>query len=131
MPQTILIVDDDPDISTPLKECLEAHGYQVTVAGDGLQAIQQACDAQPDIIILDFNMPGGGGTAAYVCLRELKPTLQTPVIFLTGVTLAEVKNSVSLDAHTYFISKPAGLDQLLPVIRQALAEATAGGRAPK
>jgi CheY-like chemotaxis protein len=119
---TILIVDDDPDLSAPLKDGLEAHGYQVAVAGDGLQAIQQACDAKPDLIILDFHMPGGGGTAAYTCLRELGPTLETPIVFLTAVPIDEVKSSVSFGAYTYFIAKPARLDKIVPVIRKALKE---------
>ena len=122
MPRTILIVDDDPGLSAPLKDGLEARGYQVVVAADGLQAIQQACDAKPDLIILDFHMPGGGGTAAYTCLRELGPTRETPIVFLTGVPIAEVQSSLTFDAHTYFIAKPAGLDKIVPVIRKALEE---------
>ena len=122
MPRTILIVDDDPGLSAPLKDGLEARGYQVAVAADGLQAIQQACDANPDLIILDFHMPGGGGTAAYIGLRELGPTLKTPIVFLTAVPIAEVKNDLSFDANTYFIAKPAGLDEIVPVIRAALKE---------
>ena len=116
----ILVVDDDPMLAAPLKEGLQAKGFQVTVAGDGLQAIEQACASKPDLIILDFNMPGGGGSAVYVCLRELAPTAQTPVIFLTGVPIDEVKADVAFDARTYFLSKPTGFDKLLPVIRTAL-----------
>jgi CheY-like chemotaxis protein len=122
VPRTILIVDDDPGLSAPLKEGLEARGYQVAVAADGLQAIQQAGAAPPDLIILDFHMPGGGGTSAYTALRELGPTLKTPIVFLTAVPIAEVKSSVSFGADTYFIAKPAGLDQIVPVIRRALQE---------
>ena len=122
MPKTILIVDDDPGLSAPLKDGLEARGYQVAVAADGLQAIQQACDAKPDLIILDFHMPGGGGIAAYTCLRELGPTCETPIVFLTAVPIDEVKGSVSFGAGTYFIAKPAGLGKIVPVIRAALKE---------
>jgi DNA-binding response OmpR family regulator len=122
MPPTILIVDDDPSLSAPLKDGLESRGYQVAVACDGLQAIQQACEAKPDLIILDFHMPGGGGTAAYTAMRELAPTRETPVVFLTAVPVEEVKHSVCFGADTYFIAKPAGLDKLVPLIRRALAE---------
>ena len=94
----------------------------MVVAIDGLQAIQQACDAAPDLIILDFHMPGGGGTAAYTALRELAPTRRTPVVFLTAVPIAEVKDSVAFGPGTYFLAKPAGLDKLVPIIRKALGE---------
>ena len=122
MPRRILIVDDDFAISATLQEVLQSAGYEVAVASDGLQAIQQACDAAPDLVILDFHMPGGGGTAAYTALRELGPTRATPVVFLTAVPIAEVKDSVSFGADTYFIAKPAGLDKLVPLIRKALKE---------
>jgi len=92
------------------------------MAGDGLQGIQDACDARPDLIILDFHMPGGGGSAVYACLRELRPTADTPIVFLTAVPIDEVKSSIPLGANTYFISKPAGLDAIVPVIRAALQE---------
>jgi DNA-binding response OmpR family regulator len=122
VPQTILIVDDDPCLSAPLKDGLESRGYKVAVASDGMQAIQQACDLRPDLIILDFHMPGGGGTAAYTALRELGPTSKTPVIFLTAVPIAEVQDSVPFGTNASFIAKPAGLEKLLPVIRKALRE---------
>jgi DNA-binding response OmpR family regulator len=118
----ILIVDDDPAISAALKEGLQAAGYEVTVAEDGLQAVELAGAAPPDLIILDFHMPGGGGTSAYTALRELAPTLKTPIVFLTGVPIAEVKDCVPFDADTYSIAKPAGFDEIVPVIRKALKE---------
>jgi CheY-like chemotaxis protein len=122
VPRRILIVDDDFAISETLQEGLRGAGYEVAVALDGLQAIQQAADAPPDLIILDFHMPGGGGTSAYTALRELGPTLATPIVFLTAVPIAEVKASVSWGANTFFVAKPAGLDKLVPVIHKALKE---------
>ncbi|MBI5241186.1 MAG: response regulator [Elusimicrobia bacterium] len=122
MPRTILIVDDDPAISGPLQEGLEAAGYEATVAEDGLQAVERAGAAPPDLIILDFHMPGGGGTSAYTALRALGPTLKTPVVFLSAVPLEEVKASVDWGPATFFIAKPAGLDRIVPVIRKALGE---------
>ena len=122
MPRRILIVDDDFAISETLQEGLRAAGYEVAVAADGLQAVEEAGRTAPDLIILDFHMPGGGGTSAYTALRELGPTLKTPVIFLTAVPLAEVKSSVPWGENTFFVAKPAGLDQLVPVIRKALKE---------
>ena len=123
MPRRILIVDDDFAISATLQEGLKAAGYEVSVAADGLQAVELAGGEAPDLIILDFHMPGGGGTSAYTALRELGPTLKTPIVFLTAVPLEEVKQSVTWGADTFFVAKPAGLDKIVPVIRRALGEA--------
>jgi DNA-binding response OmpR family regulator len=122
MAQTILLVDDDPSLTEILAEGLKTAGYRVAVAHDGVQAIQQACEAKPDLIVLDFHMPGGGGTAVYVGLRELGPTAETPIVFLTGVSIEEVKDSVPFGGRTYFVPKPVGLDEILPIVRAALGK---------
>jgi CheY-like chemotaxis protein len=122
VPRRILVVDDDFAISASLKEGLESAGYEVATAADGLQAVEEASKAPPDLIFLDFHMPGGGGTSAYTILRELGPTLKTPIVFLTAVPLEEVKKSVDWGEGTFYIAKPAGLEQIVPVIRAALKE---------
>jgi CheY-like chemotaxis protein len=124
VPRRILIVDDDFAISATLKEGLQAAGYEVTAAEDGLQAVELAGAEPPDLIILDFHMPGGGGTSAYTALRELGPTLDIPIVFLTAVPLEEVKESVEWRENTFFVAKPAGLDKLVPVVREALGESS-------
>src|SRR5437899_3133642 len=99
--KTILIIDDDQTLVAPLKDGLESIGYRVAVAFDGMQGILQAHQAKPDVIILDFYMPGGGGRTVYERLRQAADTVSTPIIFSTVVSLEEVKGQITPTAHTY------------------------------
>ena len=122
MLHSILIIDDDQSLSALFKEGLEFKGYKVAVANDGLQGISQACENRPDLILLDFHMPGGGGSTVYECLRELRVTAEIPIIFVTAVPFEEVKASVPIGAHTFFLPKPVSLDKIVALIRKVLGE---------
>ena len=91
MSKTVLIIDDDQTLVAPLKDGLESIVYRVAVAFDGLQGILQAHQARPDVIILDFHMPGGGtawkgcwGGAGVLIASFFSPStpLSTPMIWL-------------------------------------------------
>jgi acyl-CoA thioester hydrolase len=122
MAKTILIIDDDQSLVAPLKEGLEAMGYRVAAAFDGLQGIQSAVQVRPDLVILDFYMPGGGGASVYERLRQGRDTVHTPIVFSTVVSVEEVKGRIKPSAHTYFLRKPVGLGQLAALIRSVLGE---------
>ncbi len=122
MAKTILIIDDDQTLVAPLKDGLESIGYRVAVAFDGLQGVLQAHQAKPDVIILDFYMPGGGGRTVYERLRQTPDTNLTPIIFSTVVSLEEVKGAIKPTAHTYFLKKPVGLSQIISVLNSILGE---------
>ena len=127
MPKTILIIDDDQALVAPLKEGLEAMGYRVAVAFDGLQGILQAHQTRPDLILLDFYMPGGGGGTVYERLRQSKDAAKTPIVFSTVVSVDEVKGRIRPSANTFFLRKPVSLGQIVSVIRSVLGEKQPGG----
>jgi acyl-CoA thioester hydrolase len=120
MPKTILIIDDDQSLVAPLQEGLQAMGYRVAAAFDGLQGVQSARQVRPDLVILDFYMPGVGGAAVYERLRQAKDTAETPIVFSTVVSMEEVKGRIKPSSHTYFLRKPVGLGQLAALIRSVL-----------
>ena len=122
MSKTILIIDDDQTLVAPLKEGLEAMGYRVAAAFDASQGVHLAQQAKPDLVILDFYMPGGDGGAVYERLRQGRDTAQTPIVFSTVVSVEEVKGRIRPSAHTYFLRKPVGLGQLAALIRSVLGE---------
>jgi len=130
MPKNILIIDDDQSLVAPLKEGLEAMGYRVRAAYDGLQGLQLAREVRPDLVILDFYMPGGGGGAVYERLRQDKETAHTPIVFSTVVSVDEVKGRIPASAHTYFLRKPVGLGQVAALINSVLGERPASAEAP-
>ncbi len=118
----ILVVDDDVTLVAPLKDGLESAGYRVAVAFDATQGILLAQELRPDLIILDFYMPGVDGGAAYERLRASPLTSATPVIFSTGLTLEELKGRVKPGAKTFFLRKPVGFSGILSVVNQVLGE---------
>ncbi|MHA6531313.1 response regulator transcription factor [Paenibacillus sp. BAC0078] len=108
MSNRILIVDDEQDIISLLKDHFEYDGYEVLSAGSGEEAIQQA-EQQPDVILLDINMPGMDGFQ--VCDR-IRNFVACPIIFLTArIEDADKVLGFGLGADDYVI-KPFSLDEL-------------------
>ncbi len=122
MSRTILVVDDDVTLVAPLKDGLESAGYRVAVAFDSTQGLLLAQELRPDLIILDFYMPGADGAATYDRLRSSTLTSATPVIFSTGLTLEELKGRIKPGAKTFFLRKPVGFSGILSVVNQVLGE---------
>src|SRR5438046_8261795 len=91
MPATILIADDHESSRAGLEALLSLEGYNVLTAEDGIQALEQFRRNQPDLLLLDINMPNMRGTE--VC-RRIKINLETllvPVVLITGLTETEVR----------------------------------------
>lgn len=122
MSRTILVVDDDATLVAPLKDGLESAGYRVATAFDAAQGLLLAHEARPDLIILDFYMPGADGGSVYERLRAAPDTREIPVVFSTGVTLEELKGKVKPGPKTFFLRKPVGFNGILGVINQVLGE---------
>ncbi|MBS6210174.1 MAG: response regulator, partial [Proteus hauseri] len=76
----ILLVDDDRELTSLLKELLEMEGFNVVIASDGEQALK-LLDASIDLLLLDIMMPRKNGIET---LKELRQNFQTPVIMLTA-----------------------------------------------
>ncbi|MBI4061126.1 MAG: YbgC/FadM family acyl-CoA thioesterase [Elusimicrobia bacterium] len=122
MSRVILIIDDDASLVAPLKDGLESAGYRVAVAFDSAQGLLLAQELRPDLIILDFYMPGGDGGIVYDRLRAAPLTSGTPVVFSTGLTLEELKGKIKPGAKTFFLRKPVGFAGVLSVVNQVLGE---------
>jgi two-component system alkaline phosphatase synthesis response regulator PhoP len=81
---TILVVDDDPDILEILSYNLNAEGYKVITAEDGVQAVKKAKKKKPHLVILDVMMPEMDGIEACEQIRETKGLENTVITFLTA-----------------------------------------------
>lgn len=81
---TILVVDDDPTNRIMAQRVLEHQGYRVVVAEDGPRALAAVLEVQPDLIILDYMMPGMDGPEVLHRLRVMPGFEQTPVLLLTS-----------------------------------------------
>ena len=82
-PHRILIVEDDQRLAELTQEYLIRNGLEVSIEGDGLQAIRRIIDEQPDLVVLDLMLPGADGLA--VC-RDVRPHYKRPIIMLTART---------------------------------------------
>jgi two-component system NtrC family sensor kinase len=119
-PWRILIVDDNPDIVTVVRRVLTAQGYATLVAGDGLEALEMARKEMPDLILLDWMLPGIYGLE--VC-RQLKEDPRT-----RGIMILLVTGRGSIDSRVEgfdagaddYIPKPFNHPELLARIRSAL-----------
>jgi len=102
----VLIADDEQDILDILQFNLEAEGYNVETANNGVIAIEKAKAFQPDLIILDVMMPGKTGIEVCSALRLLPAFKSTLIIFLTAMSddTAEVKG-LEIGADDY-LKKP-------------------------
>jgi two-component system OmpR family response regulator len=86
--QSVLYVDDDPDICQAVRATLGLiAGLEVRTANSGERAIDLAYEVRPDLIILDVRMPGLDGPSTYECLCENTLLADIPVIFMTATVL--------------------------------------------
>lgn len=102
----ILIADDEPDILEILQFNLEAEGYEVNTAKNGVEAIEKAKKNKPDLIILDIMMPLKNGIETCQQLRSMAAFKNTLITFLTAISddLTEVKGLET--GADDFIKKP-------------------------
>jgi two-component system, OmpR family, KDP operon response regulator KdpE len=124
---TILVVDDEPQIRRVMRSTLSIHGYVITEASNGEDAIESVRKTRPDLVLLDVNMPGIGGLEA---CREIRRSSDAPIIMLT-VRNAERDKVLALDAGADdYVVKPFGIEELLARIRAALRRYSPGDTVP-
>ena len=80
--ETILIIDDDAELTSLISQYLTMNGYQVSVEHNGANALTTVAHIQPDLIVLDLMLPGVDGLT--IC-RQLKPNFINPIIMLTAL----------------------------------------------
>ena len=115
----ILVIEDDPDIRMLLNVRLKAAGYAAVFAFDAVTAISTARKENPDLIILDLGLPGGG----YVVMERLRAlaTLSLTPIVVISAQDAKVHTERAGAAGAYaFLEKPIDSDRLLAALAEAL-----------
>ena len=116
----ILVVEDEAGIADFLKRGLEAEGYHVTVAVDGVSGERLAVGQGADLVILDRMLPGRDGIEVLAAIRRARPSL--PVILLTAkAEVADRVEGLDLGAIDY-VTKPFAFEELLARVRARLRE---------
>jgi two-component system, cell cycle response regulator DivK len=116
----VLLVDDYPDAREMYTEYLEFSGFDVIGAGNGVEALQRAVDASPDIILMDLSLPVMDGWEATRRLKADERTASIPVVALTGHALAGISEGAKRAGCDAFVTKPCLPEDLVREIRKIL-----------
>jgi len=123
----VLVVDDERAIRRFLRASLAAHGFNVSEAANGLEALSGAAETRPDLVILDLGLPDIDGIEV---TRRLREWSQTPIIILS-VRDQENDKISALDAGADdYLTKPFGVGELLARIRVALRHSLPASQEP-
>ncbi len=117
VPNKILVVDDEPQITRVLRTSLTSRGYEVRVANDGESALDLFKDWSPDLVITDLSMPNMTGIE--LC-RHLRTKSQVPIIVLSVKGEERIKVEALDSGADDYVTKPFSINELLARIRAAL-----------
>lgn len=118
----LLLAEDDQSVREALERALKFEGYEVHAVGDGAQALEALMTIEPEVIVLDVNMPAVDGLTA--CRRIREKGLRTPVLMLTArVDVADRVAGLDAGADDYLV-KPFDLEELLARLRALVRRGT-------
>ena len=118
---TVLVVDDDREVTVPLARRLAEEGVDVIPAFDGRAALDQALLEAPDLILLDLHLPRVHGFKFLHWLREELGGQEVPIVLITGDPDPAIEQRVAPWGVRRVLRKPLRIDDVLQEIRDALA----------
>lgn len=118
MVKKILIIDDDPEIVSYLKDVFQEVGYATVSARDGVEGIEMAQVHAPDLITLDMEMPARGGALFYVKLRQEPRLADIPVVIISGAP----SSALAVGKGVPVLTKPIDPAKTLRVVKEMLGD---------
>ncbi len=120
MPDTILIVDDEPSIVAPLQFLMERNGYRVLVAQTGEKALEIIQAEKPNLILLDIMLPGISGFDVCRMVRENRQLDQPRIVLVTAMGhQVNMAKGLALGADAY-ITKPFANEVIVSKVKELL-----------
>jgi DNA-binding response OmpR family regulator len=116
--RTILIIEDDRDISATVQNVLSAEGYSVLVASNGQDGRRKILDQKPDLVLTDMMMPRMGGFPVLEFLSEIEDP--PPVIMMTANEGSRHKAYAEMLGVVDYLRKPFAMEVLLDSVNRAL-----------
>ena len=124
---SVLVVDDEADIRSLVRELLERAGHDVVEAGDGNEGLRVFFSSRPDLVVLDVSMPGLDGWGTLERIRELS---DVPVVMLTAQAQELAKVRGLRGGADDYITKPFGRQELLARVEANLRRQRSDADAP-
>ena len=115
----ILVADDEDAMVLMLRDALRGADYEVVVAHDGEQAIDQLRSNPPDLVLLDVKMPKMSGYDAYQEMKKIEPSV--PSLFVTGYNMTDAANGLNGENGIEAIQKPYSAAGLSRKIKEIIA----------
>jgi CheY-like chemotaxis protein len=116
----VLIAEDNEATINTVSEYFTRKGYRIMVARNGWEAFSQTKETQPDIIIMDIQMPEMNGLEAIRHIRSDKQNLSTPIIALTALAMTGDREKCLAAGANEYMSKPVSLKNLAKVVKTLL-----------
>jgi two-component system response regulator MprA len=127
-PRHVLVVDDEPAVRESLARSLTFEGYQVSLAADGIEAMERIAAERPDVVVLDVLMPRRDGLTT--CRRLRAEGDMLPVLMLTARdTVGDRVTGLDVGADDYLV-KPFDLEELLARLRALLRRSALAAAQP-
>ncbi len=117
----VLVIDDDANFTAFVSGLLRTAGYAPVVAFDAMQGLMFAQREAPAVILLDINMPAGGGMQLLERLQKSPKAQGIPVIMVTAAKTAGLELDAKSKGAAGFLTKPLEKDALIGLLQEVLA----------
>lgn len=118
----VLIVEDNPLNLKLVRDVLTKAGFEVIEACTGEEGVARAQDSQPDMILMDLQLPGINGTQALRLIRNDPSGAMVPVVALTAFAMSEDRDRALLEGFDGYVSKPISVRALPHQVAKFLRE---------
>jgi len=117
---SVLVVDDEEQNRTLLHDSLEAHGYEITEAANGLEALERVAERLPDVILLDVMMPQMDGFEVCRRLKQHPITAHVPILMVTALSERKERLMGIAAGANDFLNKPVDMQDVTLRVRNAI-----------
>jgi two-component system cell cycle response regulator DivK len=117
----ILVVEDNPKNLKLVRDVLQYSGFEVIEATSGEEGVRLAKESEPDLILMDLQLPGIDGTEALRQIREINPARQVPVVAVTAFAMNEDRERTFESGFNGYMEKPISVRSLPQQVRDFLS----------
>lgn len=119
------MIDDDDDLVQLLTILLKEAQYEVASAGNAVEGLEVCRQFHPDVIILDYHLPGSTGAHLFETFRRNKATALTPILFMSAVASSdEILAEIDEPDISRFMAKPVNTKAFLGTLKEMLSAAS-------